>query len=109
MWLDVFKNIAMHKAFLTKLIFREKKGSKVRFLIQDIFTSGQSECSALVSVQSKRGLYSYVSSVVVQGNKTINHNTKVAHTLHPLLAIEILLARFDILPDGFLVLDLEAI
>ena len=50
-----------------------------------------------------------MSSVVVQGNKTINHNTKVAHTLHPLLAIEILLARFDILPDGFLVLDLEAI
>ena len=50
MWLDVFKNIAMHEAFLTKLIFREKKGSKVRFLIQDIFTSGQSDCSALVSV-----------------------------------------------------------
>ena len=47
MWLDVFKNIAMHnKTFLTKLIFREKKGSKVRFLIQDIFTSGQSDCSA---------------------------------------------------------------
>ena len=50
MWLDVFKNIAMHEAFLTKLILREKKGSKVRFLIQDIFTSGQSDCSALVSV-----------------------------------------------------------
>ena len=50
MWLDVFKNIAMHEAFLTKLIHREKKGSKVRFLIQDIFTSGQSDCSALVSV-----------------------------------------------------------
>lgn len=47
MWLDVFKNIAMHnKTFLTKLIFREKKGSKVRFLIQDIFTSGQSDSSA---------------------------------------------------------------
>lgn len=50
MWLDVFKNIAMHKTFLTKLIFREKKGSKVRFLIQDIFTSGQSDCSALLLV-----------------------------------------------------------
>ena len=35
-----------NKTFLTKLIFREKKGSKVRFLIQDIFTSGQSDCSA---------------------------------------------------------------
>ena len=110
MWLDVFKNIAMHnKTFLTKLIFREKKGSKVRFLIQDIFTSGQSDSSALLLVYTKRGLYSYVSSVAVQGNKTINHNTKVAHTLHPLLAIEISLAWFDILPDGFLVLDLEAI
>ena len=50
MWLDVFNNIAMHKTFLTKLIFREKKGSKVRFLIQDIFTSGQSDCSALLLV-----------------------------------------------------------
>ena len=88
MWLDVFKNIAMHKAFLTKLIFREKKGSKVRFLIQDIFTSGQSDCSASFLVQSKRGLYSYVSSVAVLGNKTINHNTKVAHTKHPSLLIK---------------------
>ena len=52
MWLAVFKNIAMDKAFLTKLIFREKKGSKVRFLIQDIFTSGQSDCSALLSEYS---------------------------------------------------------
>ena len=81
MWLDVFKNIAMHEAFLTKLIFREKKGSKVRFLIQDIFTSGQSDSSALLLVYTKRGLYSYVSSVAVQGNKTINHNTKVAYTV----------------------------
>ena len=85
MWLDVFKNIAMHEAFLTKLILREKKGSKVRFLIQDIFTSGQSDSSALLLVYTKRGLYSYVSSVAVQGNKTINHNTKVACTVQPCL------------------------
>lgn len=89
MWLDVFKNIAMHEAFLTKLIFREKKGSKVRFLIQDIFTSGQSDCSALLLQYSpNEACIVYVSSVAVQGNKTINHNTKVVHTVQLLLHIK---------------------
>ena len=100
MWLDVFKNIAMHEAFLTKLIHREKKGSKVRFLIQDIFTSGQSDSSALLLVCSKRGLYSYVSSVAVQGNKTINHNTKVAYTVQPFLPTDSITCGIDIFGKG---------